>query len=779
VSTEIDPEIASHGAIPDLADDRRLAVLAFAWRRIWLILVLTMGGIGGGYLYYLRQVPVFESTAKMLIVRERVKLPLGGVGTGSIYDSTHETVIRSPRVLEIARRRLPADVLAALERESEPSAVIMQNLKVKREWKDNVPYMAANRAGDIFELSYRSVRADECREILNAVFHAYRDFIGGTYERESNETIALISKAKEQLDVEIRDAKREYQEFRLAAPLLLTDENAKNIYDARLTRIEQVRAESELENRRLHAEIAAIKLSLVRGENRDALTLMIGARSEKKPGPSPAKVLPEPPASPADILRQRLLPLMLEEQSLREIYGPEHPKVKSIVSRIELSRDVILAELNSSARTAPVEIPQEPAEVDVLQVYLGSLRERIKRNEHVIGEMNKLFQEEEQNSRRLSQTQYQDELMKSAIQGKERLYDAVVARLEEISLAMENRGAHIELIFPPVDAEQVEPDLKTTLLLFGLCGILSGLGLAFVVDALDGGFHNPDEIRMDLGRPVIAHIPRLTVRRRALHLRSGADACGDLSSSLVAHYSPRGRIAEAFRKVRTALFFGGGRQQVLQVTSPSSGDGKSTVSANLAISIAHSGKRVLLIDADFRRPRVHQLFGVENDRGMSSVLTDMLDLPDAISSTSVENLWLLTCGPLPANPSELLSSARFAGLLELLREKFELVIIDTPPVLAVTDPLNVCTRVDGVLVVIRLTRNIRRTVRRALESLDGLGANIVGIVVNGVGPERGYGNDGHYQYRYAEESRDDQYYYAGDGESAGGHDWGRGDRQRG
>ena len=171
-------------------------------------------------------------------------------------------------------------------------------------------------------------------------------------------------------------------------------------------------------------------------------------------------------------------------------------------------------------------------------------------------------------------------------------------------------------------------------------------------------------------------------------------------------HAPRGRIAEAYRAVRTAIYFStrGGGHQVIQVTSPTPGDGKSTLAANLAISIANSGKRVLLVDADFRRPRIHKLLRVPNDVGTSDIIEDSVEWLDALQSPKVDNLSVLTSGKHRKNPSELLTSRRFEEMLDAFREKFELVIIDSPPVMVVTDPLNVAPRVDGVLLVLPRTR---------------------------------------------------------------------------
>jgi capsular exopolysaccharide synthesis family protein len=200
--------------------------------------------------------------------------------------------------------------------------------------------------------------------------------------------------------------------------------------------------------------------------------------------------------------------------------------------------------------------------------------------------------------------------------------------------------------------------------------------------------------------------------------------------------------------------------KVIQVTSPDAGDGKTTLAANLAVSIAQSGKRIILIDADFRKPRQHKLFHVSSEVGLASVIAEQAELKEAIQPTAVENLDLLPCGPRPQNPAELLTSPRFKELLDAISEEYAWVLIDTPPLLAVSDPSVVAARVDGVLLVIRAAKNGRPNAERAREILYTLGANVVGVIVNGAARD---GRAGGYGYHYGPYQYYD-YYPGGQGE---------------
>ena len=222
---------------------------------------------------------------------------------------------------------------------------------------------------------------------------------------------------------------------------------------------------------------------------------------------------------------------------------------------------------------------------------------------------------------------------------------------------------------------------------------------------------------------------------------------------IVTHLRPKSVEAEAYRGVRTQLYFStqGAGHQVIQITSPNPGDGKSTLAANLAVSIAQSGKRVILMDCDFRKPRVHKIFHIDKpDVGLAAVITGDCDLGTAIRTSEIENLFILPCGPRPQNPAELLTSPEFQTVIDQLRALYDFVIIDTPPVLAVSDPAVVAPRVDGVLLVFRMTKKARPTAERAREQLAALGANVLGVIVNGTGrsKEDGYGYGYGYNYGY-------------------------------
>ncbi len=309
--------------------------------------------------------------------------------------------------------------------------------------------------------------------------------------------------------------------------------------------------------------------------------------------------------------------------------------------------------------------------------------------------------------------------------------------------ALKQGGA--QLVTPattPTSAVAPRPLRNGLLALF--VGLLLGICLAFLLNYLDDSVRTKDDFeRVAPGLPVLGMIPVVSgwkTKDRPF---------------LVSTHDPMSPAAEAYRTLRTSVQFLGLDQpmRILQLTSANAREGKTTTLANLAVALAGAGQRVLVVCCDLRRPRIHEFFGLENGVGFTSALLGKVPLADAIQAVPDQpGIDLLASGPLPPNPSELLSSNRTAEVLNALRVEYDIVLVDSPPLLPVTDALVLSHRVDAVLLVSVAGATTRKEVVRATELLVQVEAPVVGAVLNGVDPE---GSDGYaYQYyRYEESSR--------------------------
>jgi capsular exopolysaccharide synthesis family protein len=284
----------------------------------------------------------------------------------------------------------------------------------------------------------------------------------------------------------------------------------------------------------------------------------------------------------------------------------------------------------------------------------------------------------------------------------------------------------------------IRPKIPTNTLLGGVVGLLVALGVVFLVESLDDTLKHTSQITgTGAGAlPVLGFIPFFDT--------------SDDKLPLVAS-QPRSPIAERFRALRTNIQFSSVDHPLhtILVTSPAPGDGKTTVAANLAVALAQSGLQVALVDADLRRPTLHKKLNVANGGGISGLFVQpRLHLNGNLQSTGLPGLDVLTGGSTPPNPAELLGSVKMQEVLRLVKEQRELIILDSPPVTSVTDAVVLSSRVDGVILVVRPGQTRVGACRESIAELQRAGANILGIVLNGVKAEDARYYSGYYHYYY-------------------------------
>ena len=315
-------------------------------------------------------------------------------------------------------------------------------------------------------------------------------------------------------------------------------------------------------------------------------------------------------------------------------------------------------------------------------------------------------------------------------------------RLDQLQVdsAQKTGGAQlVEQAALPEDPISPKPVRNTGLGL--MLGLLLGVGLVFLLDQLDDDLKSKEEVEAASGGlPVLGLIPEV-------------DHWKERTIALVSEATKEERIAsEAYRALRTSVLFLGLDRQMrsIQVTSPLQGEGKSTTAANLAVTLAQAGTRVIAMCCDLRRPRLHEFFGLSNEKGFTSVLLGMDPLQDVVQQVSgIPNLKLVASGPVPTNPSELLLSERAANVITVLQTQCDLLLIDCPPVLPVTDAVAMSQRVQGTIVVVSGGETSRRELRRTVELLRQVNAPLLGTVVNGISRgDSGYGYGLGYGDRY-------------------------------
>lgn len=318
----------------------------------------------------------------------------------------------------------------------------------------------------------------------------------------------------------------------------------------------------------------------------------------------------------------------------------------------------------------------------------------------------------------------------------DQIYALLLKRLNESEIEEQDLTNNIrpldEALVPIIPSE---PRLRQSAVIGLAAGLVLALALAFFVEILDRSIKSQEDIEVGLGLPFLGMVPSV----------DQTEVRGARELYIIKH--PNSSVAESCRVVRTNILFCSPDRPLrsLLVTSSNPLDGKTMTSVHLGVVMAQSGQRTLLVDTDMRRARLHRILGTSNEHGVSRLIVGEDDIDAAVKSTEVPNLFLLSCGPIPPNPAELLQTERFANLVKRLTEKFDRVIFDSPPVLAVTDAVILSRIVDGTVVVVRAGKTTREAMARTKSTLGAANPNLLGVILNDVDTKNPH-YSGYYAY---------------------------------
>lgn len=756
------------------------------WGQKWLILLGVVAGLGGGYLYFTKQPPQFRSSARIQVVEPFSKaIPVEGLDTldQSVRSLADEAmVMRSKKIMTSA---------AALGKLSDLNSFRGRDDESIGRTLGATSALSINLAGQsgkssIFDLSYTAGDPVTTKRVVDATIDAYAEHLRMQHKNVGQETLKLIEQARAELEGQIRELEDDYQKYREDSPLIFRGGTSTSVHRELADKFLTQKQELIVQKTQLDSMLSSAKKALQAGQPKEAVLLALE-------GASPSSILKlanqsaegqaerlgeEFELSASERMRRdRLLPLKLEEEQYLENYGEKHPMVRAVRNKISMVETVIqrletdeaeykkrmeeaLASYREANKDNREQTPEQAVE-DQIRLTVLALQQRQRQIAQELEVISEAYEAEMKAARSEGQAEMDIARFEREIARQNALYERIVARLDEMNIVADTEGLRIEVLDPPVEGGKIGPSAPRSLGLGGFLGFAIAAGLAYLIEVSDRSYHSAEQIAEHLSLPVIGHVPTVDAKKMKANMPES-----NLDGSLCTFLKGKSRQAEAFKAIRTALYFSnqGGNLKVLQVTSATPSDGKSTVAGNIAISVAQSGKNVLLIDADLRRPRVEKLFGMESERGLAWLLetlprhatkNDVYEmLGEALQESEVPNLSVMGAGQRPDNPAELLSSSDFDLMLDALRDKFDMIVIDTPPLLAVTDPSNVAPRVDGVIMVVRLKKNVKPLAAQAARILETLGAKTIGVVVNGVGGRkaRGYGKygekDGYYNRGY-------------------------------
>lgn len=541
-------------------------------------------------------------------------------------------------------------------------------------------------------------------QIANGLAEAY---VAETLAVKSSTTRNASDWLEEQLaelERKLDESGRKLFDFKRSHEIVATSwEDRQSMVSQRVTAINEALTRARVERAQLQARAEAVEAldrEAVTDEDLRAIPAVAGNASIQG-------------------LKNSYFALRADCADLETKYLTDHPRVSACKAKVAEARALLREEI----RVVLLAARREHEQVSRVERNLQALLEQTKSDAFALNQYEREYME-----------------LRRQHENNQRLYDVLLRRLKDTDVTGMLQVSNVRILDPALPNHfPVRPNVRQSLFLAIALGLLGGVVLAFAAEFFDASVATQQQVEDRLGIAFLGVVPRIA---------RGKDG---RSQDLIVSQQPKSAAAECLRSVRTNLLFMSPDRplRTLLVTSSAPQDGKTTVAAGIAQIMADGGKRVLLVDADMRRPRIHRIFGVPSEVGLSSLILGEGTLETAVKQTMVPNLSVLPCGPIPPNPAELLHTAAFVGLLEELAKRYDRIILDSPPVGVVADAVILSTQVDGTVLVLKAGQTSRFLAKQALHTITDVQGRVFGAVLNDLDLEdQRYAQYAYYRYGY-------------------------------
>ena len=701
--------MASSGIRDMGLNPRTDSLFAIAWRSRWILLICVILSLAAGFVYVRTATPVYTSMSKLY-------LDYGGPRITAPYEAdsmprtdkylyTQAELLRSKPILAMAVQPQEQQRMRTFEGVKAPLAFVHRHISVEVGKKD-----------ETVSVSFDSPYPAEAAQIVNRVVEAYMASRSEHEQRNSAQVLRILQEDMGRVNEELAQKREELRTFQTnKMPLALGSDQGGGVLQRYL----------ELQTFYTRAQVATMEAeSFSKGvkalaENPDALRQFVQVKGNAGSYSAYGATEKAP-------LETRLVDLNLQVKELSERLLSDHPTVKALASQRE-----------------EIEATMTGLDQDLVDAAVAAAEQSLMEAGDYEKQLAELYEEQQQQIVAMNTEIVQYQQLRSEVDRLTAYSQTLEQQVREIGRVVNEDVGQLRMaILEPAQPSEApsKPRRGQAMAMALALGLLLGGGIAVARDMVDQTLRSVDEISSLLGLPALGVIPLMS-RRQSPHLRGQRVLL-----------QPDSQEAEAFRTVRTAIFFGvrKDKARTLLVTSPTGGDGKSVLVSNLGIAMASAGQKVIILDADLRKPVQHMTFRTDHSHPcLADVFAGRAKLPEAIQTTKVRGLNLLTCGEVLSNPAEVLNSSRFARLLEYLGKTYDRVLVDAPPVTAVTDAQILGALCDYTILVLRADKTTQRMAQRAIDTLQGVGSRILGVVVNGVHKSDGrYGYYGRYRKPY-------------------------------
>ncbi|QDS99811.1 polysaccharide biosynthesis tyrosine autokinase [Adhaeretor mobilis] len=694
-----------------------------------LVLSCLLGGC-----YYTFATRYFQSSAELLII-EQYRDQLSSAGNHRSSENTmatHSKIVRSPKVIQGAIERLPQKYRGDLKN------------KASKDW---VSAISANlstsitRKTNFIDVRYRSKQAESAAAVVQAVVNSYLEFVRQNHRSAASDQLVHLEKQRATLEAELDEKQNQLQVHRerVGHLAISSEDNVVEPMIQAAMSLNEAALEAKQKRLELQAKLDSVKESVEQGE-----TINLGADSTA----GQEMLLASLGLSSRDtrVLAEQDKRLLTAEEELRNIepfYGPNHPRVRELQTQI-ININQFLANYGSNAG----KILNAERRDELGSIVINKLQQDVSQAMQQERQLTSSFEEARDVASKHSADLATLENLEREKGRLESSYDAVKDQIRSVGgLQVQAPIRAIAVSEPRPEYRPVSPRLKNVVLGSIFAGFALGCLVVYVQDVLDDRFSSPEELTAQLGTPVLAMVRKLD------------PLPGEGVATIHTATMPNAVETESFRTLRTSLTLSPTSCERLLISSSEPGDGKTTVSANLAVAFAKAGKRTLVIDADLRKPGMTALLGLKSQHGVADLLLSDEPIAEQVGNylhhTEVPGLDVVPAGIRRTNPAELLSTDQFVELLAWADSQYDQVLVDCPPVLAVSDAQIVGRHVDAAILVVRPEKNPRHMVIRAVESFQSTNCEVLGIVANGLTTEMGgYGYGYGYGYGHEEEAEE-------------------------
>jgi exopolysaccharide transport family protein len=578
----------------------------------------------------------------------------------------------------------------------------------------------------IIEVHYRSPDKDLAANVVNTLMTTYTE---NNFKSRFDSTMQAsdwLSKQLVDLQMKVETSQEKLVHYQKEHEILGIDEK-QNITTSKLDELNKALTSAESE--RMDKESV---YRLVQGGDTESIASAASVLDEAGANTQSASNLLE-------TLRTKEADLKIQAAELSTQFGPAYPK---------------LAQINNQLQEIDIQLLAETKKVSgkIKGLYLAALQ-----RENMLHDA---LEKQKQEANKLNESAIEYSLLKRDLDTNRQLYEGLLEKLKQAGVSAGLRSNNFRIVdVARVPMGPIEPNIPRNLSFAFMLGLTSGVGLAFLLEGLDNTVRTTEQAQLISGLPPLGMIPlgsRST--REGANSKRLVIATSKEAVELITQVRPQSQMAESYRALRTSLLLSnlGAPPKVIMVTSALPQEGKTTTSINCAVVLAQKGIRVLLIDADLRRPSIHKTLGMGPRSGLSNVLTGSATLENAITRSPIlPNLDVLPAGTPPPNPAELLASVNMRDVLQELRGQYDHIVVDTPPTLSVTDAVVLSPRADAIVLVIRSGQTTKQALRRSRDILTQVNAKVSGVLLNAVdlsSPDYYYYYE--YQGKYAGYYRD-------------------------